>query len=153
MTINGSVTVAETSQQKDVVVLLADDLGWGDIGIHGGVAETPNIDRLARQGVRLNRFYAYPTCSPARAAMLTGRSPHRYGITGPVRLRDVGLPKSESILTTDFQNAGYQTNLIGKWHLGNGEHTDVQTPSSSSARRSNPLTSSVAGEIGVAGAF
>ena len=105
-------------QQKNIVVLLADDIGWGDIGFHGGVAHTPHIDALAKDGVRLNRFYAYPACSPARAAMLTGRFPHRYGIAGPVRPRDEGLPTSETILTTAFQKAGYQTSLIGKWHLG-----------------------------------
>ena len=102
---------------KNIVILLADDLGWGDVGFHGGIAETPNIDRLASDGLQLDRFYAYPACSPARAAMLTGRFPHRYGIHGPVRPRDEGLPLSERLLVADFQDAGYQTALIGKWHL------------------------------------
>ncbi|QDS89040.1 Arylsulfatase [Rosistilla ulvae] len=112
-----------TPPQKNVVILLADDLGWGDVGFHGGVAETPNIDRLASEGLELDRFYAYPACSPARAAMLTGRFPHRYGITGPVRPRDEGLPMSERLLVADFQDAGYQTALVGKWHLSRS--TDV----------------------------
>jgi len=106
-----------TPAPKNVVILLADDLGWGDVGFHGGVAETPNIDRLAKEGLELFRFYAYPACSPARAAMLTGRFPHRYGIRGPVRPRDEGLPMSERLLVADFQDTGYQTVLIGKWHL------------------------------------
>lgn len=103
---------------KNVVILLADDLGWGDVGFHGGTANTPNLDRLAAEGVELNQFYAYPACSPARAAMLTGRFPHRYGIAGPVRVRDAGLPTEERLLAADFKAAGYATSLIGKWHLG-----------------------------------
>lgn len=104
--------------KKNVLILLADDLGWGDVGYHGGSASTPNINKLAAQGVRLNRFYAFPACSPARAAMLTARFPHRYGISGPVRPRDEGLPVDETIFAAAFQQAGYQTSLIGKWHLG-----------------------------------
>lgn len=107
-----------THAAKNVVILLADDLGWGDVGFHGGVAETPNIDLLAAEGVRLNRFYAYPACSPARAAMLTARFPGRYGVQGPVRPRDEGLPVTERLLVADFKEAGYRTSLIGKWHLG-----------------------------------
>ncbi|MCL4108988.1 UNVERIFIED_CONTAM: hypothetical protein GTU68_052626 [Idotea baltica] len=106
-----------TGQLKNIVILLADDLGWGDVGFHGGVAETPNIDALAKEGLELERFYAYPACSPARAAMLTGRFPGRYGISGPVKPRDEGLPLTERLLVADFQDAGYQTALIGKWHL------------------------------------
>jgi len=104
--------------RTNFVILLADDLGWGDVGFHGGTAATPNIDQLASDGVRLNRFYAFPACSPARAAMLTGRFPLRFGIRGPVRPLDVGLPANERVLVADFQDAGYRTSLIGKWHLG-----------------------------------
>lgn len=113
----------DSRTQKNVIILLADDLGWGDVGFHGGVAETPNIDRLAREGVRLNRFYAYPACSPARAAMLTGRFPRRYGISGPVRPRDEGLPTTEQMLPAAFQQSGYRTSLIGKWHLGQSSNS------------------------------
>lgn len=109
---------SDSSKHKNVLILLADDLGWGDVGYHGGKAQTPNIDQLAKDGVRLNRFYAFPACSPARAAMLTARFPHRYGISGPVRPRDEGLPVGELVLPAAFKQAGYKTSLIGKWHLG-----------------------------------
>lgn len=108
----------DDTTRKNVLILLADDLGWGDIGIHGSKGATPNIDALAKDGVRLNRFYAFPACSPARSAMLTARFPGRYGISGPVRPRDEGLPVDERVLAADFKKAGYQTSLIGKWHLG-----------------------------------
>lgn len=112
-------------RHKNIVILLADDLGWGDVGFHGGIAETPNLDKLAKEGLELQRFYAYPACSPARAAMLTGRFPERYGIKGPVRPRDEGLPMSERLLVSDFQDAGYQTALIGKWHLGHSTELEL----------------------------
>ena len=115
----------QSGNHKNIVILLADDLGWGDVGFHGGVAETPNIDKLAKEGLELQRFYAYPACSPARAAMLTGRFPGRFGISGPVRRRDEGLPLSERMLVSDFQDSGYQTALIGKWHLG--QSTDMES--------------------------
>ena len=110
---------------KNVIVLVADDLGWGDVGFHDSVIATPNIDQMAKDGVELSRFYAYPACSPARAALLTGRFPQRYGIVGPTTPRSVGLPVSERILAADFQAAGFQTSLIGKWHLGHSN--DKQT--------------------------
>lgn len=115
---NSAKAEGPSVSKKNVLILLADDLGWGDVSFHGGKASTQNIAKLADQGVRLNRFYAFPACSPARAAMLTGRFPHRYGISGPVRPRDEGLPVDETILAAAFQKAGYQTSLIGKWHLG-----------------------------------
>ena len=111
----------DSPNQKNIIILLADDLGWGDVGFHGGVASTPNIDRLAAGGLEIDRFYAYPACSPSRAALLTGRFPQRFGITGPVRPRDVGLPLTERLLVKDFQDAGYQTSLIGKWHLNHSD--------------------------------
>ena len=71
---------ARAAQPPNIVILLADDLGWNDVGYHGAQIETPNIDSLARLGVELDRFYAQPICTPTRAALLTGRSPLRSGL-------------------------------------------------------------------------
>ncbi len=77
-----------------VVFLLADDLGWKDVGYHGGEEKTPHIDRLAAAGVRLEQFYVMPVCSPTRACLMTGRYPMRYGLqSGVVRpWATYGLP-------------------------------------------------------------
>ena len=108
---------ADTQGPKNVILLLADDLGWGDVGFHGGIASTPNIDRLAQESLELNRFYAFPTCSSSRAALLTARYPGRFGITGPVKGFEVGMPATEYAIPAAFQQAGFATSLIGKWHL------------------------------------
>src|SRR4051812_19554822 len=70
--------------RPNFLVLVADDLGWRDVGYHGSEVRTPNLDKLARGGVRLERHYVYPTCSPTRAGLLTGRNPSRFGIHGPI---------------------------------------------------------------------
>ena len=75
---------AESTTQPNVVIILADDLGWRDVGYNGSEIETPRIDALAAEGVHLERFYAHPTCSPTRAALMTGRSPTRLGVVRPI---------------------------------------------------------------------
>lgn len=123
------------AKEPNIVFLLADDLGYGDLGCYGGSARTPSIDRLAREGVRFTQFYANgPECSPTRTAFITGRYQHRVGglecaigsgnvgrYDDAIRLRsrdELGLPVSETSIARLLQRAGYATALIGKWHLG-----------------------------------
>ncbi len=103
--------------KPNVVFMMADDLGWNDVGYHGSEILTPNIDRLAGEGVELDRYYAFPVCSPTRAALMTGRSPIRLGVDRPIE-RLNGVPLDEHFMAQTFQAAGYETMLTGKWHLG-----------------------------------
>ena len=109
------------SEQPNIVVILADDLGWGAVGYHSDFAETPHLDRFVAGGIELDRFYVAPMCSPTRAGLLTGRYPIRFGLARAVipPQRNFGLPTSEVCLPEVLAQAGYQRRgVFGKWHLG-----------------------------------
>ncbi len=109
----------EPAARPNVVLILADDLGWRDVSYHGSEIDTPSIDRIAREGVELDRFYAQPSCSPTRAALMTGKSPQRLGIERPIsKNQQGGLPVAETTLATHLARQGYQPLMVGKWHLG-----------------------------------
>lgn len=126
--------IAQSRRRPNIVFMLVDDLGWGDFGCYGSTFhETPNIDALAREGMRFTQAYAAgPVCSPSRAAIMTGQWPARIGITDwipggagglanprmlPPLIHDE-LPKGTATLGTQFKKLGYRTGYVGKWHLG-----------------------------------
>ncbi len=113
-------TEAEAAK-PNVVYLMADDLGWGDLSAHGGGVPTPNIDRLFNQGVELRNFMGWCVCSPTRAMLLTARHPFRVG-TGPETGGE--LDPGETTIAEGFKANGYRTGVFGKWHNGN----DPETP-------------------------
>ncbi len=113
-------TKSEVSTDKpNFLVIIADDAGWNDLGIHGSEIKTPTLDSLAAQGLLLERYYTYPTCSPARASFLTGRPASRMGIVAPISGRsELNLPDSIITLPQALGALNYNTALMGKWHLG-----------------------------------
>ena len=108
--------------RPNVVIIVADDMGFADVGFNGCTdIKTPNLDRLAASGVRLDQFYAQPVCSPTRAALMTGRYPMRHGLqVGVVRpWAQYGLPLEERTLAQALKDAGYETAIRRKRDASN----------------------------------
>jgi arylsulfatase len=123
------ISQAQTSntQKPNILFIVSDDTGYGDLGPYGGGEgrgmPTPNIDRMAKEGMTFFSFYAQPSCTPGRAAMITGRIPNRSGMTTVAfQGEGGGLPKAEWTLGAVMKTAGYKTYFTGKWHLGEADY-------------------------------
>jgi arylsulfatase A len=127
--------IGRVDAAPNIVIILADDLGWADLGCYGNTFnETPHIDRLATEGLRFTQFYAGPVCSPTRANLQSGQDQARFGITQHIpghrrpyaRLIDPAVPAELPLATVTFAESlgsnGYRTGYFGKWHLGGKGH-------------------------------
>src|SRR5882672_4360912 len=113
---------AQTNPPPNIVIILADDLGYADLGCYGSEISTPNLDRMAANGLRMTQFYTTPRCCPTRAALLTGLYPQQAGIGG--MMEDRGVPgyrgelnRNCLTIAEDLRRADYRTLMVGKWHL------------------------------------
>ena len=106
----------DVKRPPNFLIIVADDLGWADVGYHGSRIPTPHLDRLAKEGLDLDQHYVAPVCTPTRAALLSGRYWSRFGNTAPSNPQV--FPFGTVTLATALKKAGYTTALCGKWHLG-----------------------------------
>jgi arylsulfatase A-like enzyme len=118
---------AYAAEKPNIILILSDDFGYGDMGAYGGGAgrgmPTPNLDRLSDEGMTFFSFYAQPSCTPGRAAVQTGRIPNRSGMTTVAfQGQGGGLPAAEWTVASVLKTAGYQTYFTGKWHLGEADY-------------------------------
>ena len=116
-----NILAAADNQRPDrpnILFIVADDLGWSDVGWHGGFSKTPNMDKLVREGIELDQHYVQPVCTPTRTALMSGRYPGRFGphALAPSNLR--AMPLGTVTLAAALKSVGYQTYQAGKWHLG-----------------------------------
>src|SRR6185503_20680276 len=114
---------AHGQKQPNIILILVDDMGYSDLGSYGSEIHTPNLDRLATEGVRFTQFYNNSICAPTRASVLTGQYPHKAGV-GYFNI-NLGLPPYQGYLNKEsltfaevLKQGGYQTYLSGKWHVG-----------------------------------
>ena len=115
--------IVQAAERPNIVLVMCDDLGWGDVGFNGGEdIQTPHLDAMAKASLRFERFYAAaPVCSPTRGSCITGRHPFRYGIY----FANTGHMKPEELTLAELlKRHGYTTGHFGKWHLGTLTKTD-----------------------------
>lgn len=115
---------AQAAKPPHIIHIVADDLGWKDVGFNGCTdIRTPNLDALAAGGAKFTQFYVQPMCTPTRAALMTGRYPFRYGLQTAVipSVSAYGLDTTEWLMPQCLKEAGYRTAIIGKWHLGHAD--------------------------------